>query len=125
MVIRRRTDRMRAATPTNRTGPAGRPRTAGIIKRWKEQLAAGKDLTETSEPSIDDENCGRFPPRSRDGNDVHGLSDLEVLISLVILGLVCVGGYFLLMKLVEISRQEDCLLGGGRSCVRLQLPPDR
>jgi hypothetical protein len=122
MVIRRRTDRMRAATPTNRTSPAG---TVGIIERWKEQLAAGKDLTETSEPSIDDENGGRFPPRSRDGNDVHGLSDLEVLISLVILGLVCVGGYFLLMKLVEISRQEDCLLGGGRSCARLQLPPDR
>src|SRR5580658_664866 len=124
MVIRRRTDRMRAATPTNRTGPAGRPRTVGIIERWKEQLAAGKDLTETSEPSIDDENGGQFPPRSRDGNDVQGLSDL-VLISLVILGLVCVGGYFLLMKLVEISRQEDCLLGGGRSCVRLQLPPNR
>jgi hypothetical protein len=124
MVIRRRTDRMRAATPTNRTSPAGRARTVGIIERWKEQLAAGKDLTETSEPSIDDENGGQFPPRSRDGNDVQGLSDL-VLISLVILGLVCVGGYFLLMKLVEISRQEDCLLGGGRSCVRLQLPPNR
>jgi hypothetical protein len=48
-----------------------------------------------------------------------------VLINLAVLDLVCVGGYFLLMKLVEISRQEDCFLGGGRNCVRLQVPSNR
>jgi hypothetical protein len=29
----------------------------------------------------------------------------------------CVGGYFLLMKLIDMSRQEDCMLSGGRNCV--------
>jgi hypothetical protein len=121
MGIRRHTTDMRAATPTNRTSPAGRAKTVGVIERWKEQLVAGQDLT-AGEHSTNDKSGARSAPRSR---DVHGLSDLGVLISLVILGLVCVGGYFLLMKLVEISRQEDCLLGGGRSCVRLQLPSNR
>jgi hypothetical protein len=121
MSARRHTDDERAATPTNRTSSAVRAKTVGVIERWKEQLVAGQDLT-AGEPATNDENGGRSAPRSR---DVHGLSDLGVLISLVILGLVCVGGYFLLMKLVEISRQEDCLLGGGRSCTRLQLPSNR
>jgi hypothetical protein len=123
--IRRHTDDMRAATSTNRTSPAARAKTVGVIERWKDQLAAGEDLTGTSEPSTNDESGSPSPPRGRDRSDDHGLSDLGVLISLVILGLVCVGGYFLLMKLVEISRQEDCLLGGGRSCARLQLPSNR
>jgi hypothetical protein len=116
---------IRRPTPINRAGPAGRAKTVGIIERWKEQLAAGEDLTGSGEPSSNDESGGRSPPRSRDRSVVHGLSDLEVMIGLVILALVCVGGYFLLMKLVEISRQEDCLLGGGRSCARLQLPSNR
>jgi hypothetical protein len=121
MGIRRRTDDIRAATPTDGTNPAARAKTVGVVERWKEQLAAGENLEGTREPSTNDESGSRTPPRSRD----RGLSDLGVLISLVILGLVCVGGYFLLMKLVEISQQEDCLLAGGRNCVRLQLPSNR
>jgi hypothetical protein len=125
MGIPRRNPDMRVTPATHRTDPTARAKTVGIIERWKEQLAAGEDLTGTREPATKDESGGRAPPRNRDRGDAHGLSDLGVLISLVILGLVCVGGYFLLMKLVEISRQEDCLLGGGRSCVRLQLPSNR
>jgi len=125
MGIRRHTNDMGAATPTNRTNPAARAKTVGVVERFKQQLAAGEDLTGTREPSTNDESIGQSSPRSRDGSDFHGLSDFGVLISLVILGLVCVGGYFLLMKLVEISRQEDCFLGGGRSCARLQLPANR
>jgi hypothetical protein len=115
----------KATTPINRTDPAARAKTVGVVERWKKQVAADEDLTGTSTPSADDESDGRSPPRSGDRSDVHGLSDLGVLVSLVILGLVCVGGYFLLLKLVEISRQEDCLLGGGRTCARLQLPSNR
>jgi hypothetical protein len=121
MSARRHTDNKRAATPTNRTSSAARAKTVGVIERWKAQLVAGHDLT-AGEPATNDESDGRSVPRDR---DVHGLSDLGVLISLAILGLACVGGYFLLMKMVEISRQEDCLLGGGRSCARLQLPSNR
>jgi hypothetical protein len=98
----RHTDDKRAATPTNRTS-AARAKTVGVIERWKEQLVAGHDLT-AGEPATNDQSDGRSAPRS---GDVHGLSDLGVLISLAILGLACVGGYFLLMKLAEISRQED------------------
>jgi hypothetical protein len=116
---------IRRPTPTKRAGPAGRAKTVGIIERWKQQLAVGEDwpgpvtFRATMKVMAD-------PRRTVEvARDVHGLSDLGVLIGLVILGLVCVGGYFLLMKLVEISRQEDCLLGGGRSCARLQLPSNR
>jgi hypothetical protein len=68
MGIRRHTDDKRAAASTKPISPTARAKLGGVIERWKEQLAAGEDLTETSEPSIDDENGGRFPPRSRDGN---------------------------------------------------------
>jgi hypothetical protein len=117
---RRHTDDM-----PDRTSAAAQAKTVGVIELWKQRLAAGEDLTGTSESSTSNESGGRSPQRSRNGGDVRGLTDLGVLISLVILGLVCVGGYFLLMKLVEISRQEDCVLGGGRSCVRLQLSSHR
>jgi hypothetical protein len=109
---------------THRSGGTGEGRRRH--RAVEEAACAGEDLTETREPSTNDESGGRSSPRSRNRSNAHGLSDLEVLISLVILGLVCVGGYFLLMKLVEISRQEDCLLGGGSQVrqARLSLPPN-
>jgi hypothetical protein len=94
MGIRRHTDDRRVAPSTNRTSPAGRAKTVGVVERWKEQLAAGEDLTGTREPSINDETGRRSPPLSR-GRDVRGLSDFGVLIGLVILSLVSV------LKLVE------------------------
>jgi hypothetical protein len=47
------------------------------------------------------------------------------LVILVTIGLVCVGGYFLLMKLIDVSRQEDCLLGGCRNCAPIEVPSSR
>jgi hypothetical protein len=44
-------------------------------------------------------------------------SGVALLVFFAILGLACVGGYFLVMKLIDISRQEDCMLGGRRNCV--------
>jgi hypothetical protein len=35
---------------------------------------------------------------------------------------VCVGGYFFVMKLVNISRQEDCLISGRRNCAPIEAP---
>jgi nitrate reductase NapE component len=44
-------------------------------------------------------------------------SGVAVLGFFAILGVAMVGGYFLLLKLIDISRQEDCMMGGGRrSC---------
>jgi hypothetical protein len=82
MSARRHTDDKRAATPTNRTSSAARAKTVGVIERWKAQLVAGHDLT-AGEPATNDESDG---PSARRSRDVHGLSDLGVLISLAILG---------------------------------------
>jgi hypothetical protein len=61
--------------------------------------------------------------RARD-KPVFGLD--SVILPSCPFGLVAASAaIFLLMKLVEISRQEDCFLGGGRNCARLQVPSNR
>jgi hypothetical protein len=47
------------------------------------------------------------------------------LVILATIALVCVGGYFLLMKLIDVSRQEDCSLAGRRNCAAVEVPSDR
>ena len=64
-------------------------------------------------------------PKPRNGAGEQPLSPLAILVILVTIGLVCVGGYFLLMKLIDVSRQEDCLLGGRRNCVPIEVPSSR
>jgi hypothetical protein len=55
--------------------------------------------------------------RSQSGErDDQAPSGRALLAFFVVLAIALVGGYFLLMKLIEISRQEDCMLAGGRSC---------
>jgi hypothetical protein len=128
MRIRRRTDDIRAPAPIYGADQAARAKAISVVERWKEQLAAGRDLERTVEPSANDPTSNRCPsgePHDRDRGADQGLSDVGVLMNLAVLVLICLGGYFLLMKLVEISRQEDCFLGGGRNCARLQLPSNR
>jgi hypothetical protein len=55
----------------------------------------------------------------------HALSPVAILVVLMIIALVCVGGYFLLMKLIDVSRQEDCLLAGRRNCAPIEVPSGR
>jgi hypothetical protein len=47
------------------------------------------------------------------------------LVILVTIALACVGGYFLLMKLIDVSRQDDCLLAGRRTCATIEVPSSR
>jgi hypothetical protein len=60
--------------------------------------------------------------RSRSGrpqNDGRGdpaPSGVAVLAFFLVIAVACVGGYFLLMKLIDMSRQEDCMLSGRRNC---------
>jgi hypothetical protein len=125
---RRRIDDTRAATAAHGAGRGAPAKAVGVVERWKEQLAAGRDLDGAGEPSTDDRTGNPARSAQRHGKDhrgYQGLSDLGVLINLAVLALVCVGGYFLLTKLVEISRQEDCLMGGGRNCAPLQVPTGR
>jgi hypothetical protein len=128
MGIRRRTDDMRASTPIHGPDPVARAKAFSVVEQWKKQLAAGQDLERTEEPWTNEPSSNRSAsgkPHDKGRGGDQGLSDVGVLINLAVLALVCVGGYFLLMKLVEISRQEDCFLGGGRNCVRLQVPSNR
>ena len=75
---------------------------------------------------------GRPPDRGRSGGGSDGgwsddrgggdgddgpPSGLAILAFLAAVALAIIGGYFLVMKLIEISHREDCMLGGGRSCV--------
>lgn len=39
-----------------------------------------------------------------------------IVAGLAALSLAAIAGYFFLMKLVDISRSEDCLMAGGRNC---------
>ena len=64
-------------------------------------------------------------PPEPDGRD-QTPSDLFILGSLALIALACVGGYFLLMKLVDISRQEDCVLAHRRNCADpIEVPTNR
>ena len=59
-------------------------------------------------------------PDNKDGGQT--LSSRDILVILTIIALVCVGGYFLLMKLIDVSRQEDCVLAGRRNCAAIEAP---
>jgi hypothetical protein len=68
--------------------------------------------------------------RSRSAKPCNGgggqtLSPRDILVMLTIIALACVGGYFLLMKLIDVSRQEDCLLAGRRNCAPIEVPSSR
>ena len=74
---------------------------------------------------------GRPPDRGRGGGgggggvDFNGRGDgddgppsgVAILAFLAAVALAIIGGYFLVMKLIEISHREDCMLAGGRLCV--------
>jgi hypothetical protein len=60
---------------------------------------------------------------TKDGEQT--LSPRAIFVALAAIALVCVGGYFLLMKLIDVSRQEDCLLAGRRNCAPIEVPSGR
>jgi hypothetical protein len=63
--------------------------------------------------------------KPRNGDSEQTLSARDILVILTVLALVCVGGYFLLNKLIDVSRQEDCLLAGRRNCAPIEVPSSR
>jgi hypothetical protein len=75
---------------------------------------------------MNDENGSRSrsakPP---DGGEEQTLSPRAILVILLTIALACVGGYFLLMKLIDVSRQEDCMLAGRRNCAPVEVPSRR
>jgi hypothetical protein len=67
--------------------------------------------------------------RGKAGNSGSGdpaPSAAAILAFFAVLAVACVGGYFFLMKLIDISRQEDCMLAGRRNCAApITMPSDR
>jgi len=70
---------------------------------------------------IDPSSVGKVDGRGTD----RGPPGYAVLIVLVLVALACGAGYVLLMKLINISSDEDCLLAHRRDCGAIQLPSDR
>jgi hypothetical protein len=60
-----------------------------------------------------------------DTDEYRSLSSGAIAVIFALIALACVGGYFFLMKLIDISRQEDCLLAGRRNCAQITVPSPR
>jgi hypothetical protein len=56
------------------------------------------------------------PRDDGDGDGERTLSGREILIVMTIIALAVVGGYFFLMKLIDVSQQDDCFLAQRRNC---------
>ena len=62
---------------------------------------------------MNDEKDNRSHARERDN---QAPSAHAILLFFVVFAIAMAGGYFLLMRPIDISRQEDCMLAGGRNC---------
>jgi hypothetical protein len=74
---------------------------------------------------MNDDITNRSQAGEPDKDGEETLSPLAILVILATIALVCVGGYFLLMKLIDVSRQEDCFLAGRRDCASITVPSVR
>jgi len=74
---------------------------------------------------MNDETANRSQAGKPNHDGEQALSPLAILVILVTIALVCVGGYFLLMKLIDVSQQEDCFLAGRRNCAPVEVPSNR
>jgi hypothetical protein len=64
--------------------------------------------------------------RSEGGNIEMAPSGVAILAFFTVIAVICVGGYFLLMKLIDISRLEDCMMQGRMNCLPpIELPAGR
>jgi hypothetical protein len=56
------------------------------------------------------------PQGEADDGDGQTLSGREILVIMTIIALAVVGGYFFVMKLIDVSQQDDCVLAHRRNC---------
>jgi hypothetical protein len=55
--------------------------------------------------------------RPRDeGDGEQTLSGREILFVMTIIALAVVGGYFFILKMIDVSQQDDCVLAQRRNC---------
>jgi len=68
--------------------------------------------SELGNPQIGNRREDRGPPTS------------AVLVVLILIAAACFAGYFLLNKLIDISRDDDCLLAHRSDCGAIPVPRD-
>jgi hypothetical protein len=74
------------------------------------------------------DESGRPSPSGAPSNrsyDARPIPDTVLAIFLVVLAAALVLGYLFLNKMVEISHQEDCMLGHRGNCAPIEQPADR
>jgi hypothetical protein len=64
----------------------------------------------------DEDSNGPPSGKPPSGDGEQALSGREILIVLALVALALAGGYFFLMKMIAVSRQEDCVLAQRRNC---------
>jgi hypothetical protein len=62
------------------------------------------------------DNQSRSDERRDEGDDEQTLSGREILFIIAIVAFAVVGGYFFIMKLIDVSQQDDCVLAHRRNC---------
>jgi len=65
------------------------------------------------------------PPDHGNDPNLRPVSDAMLAIFLAALAVALVLGYLFLNKLVDISRQEDCMLSRSPNCAAAESPADR
>jgi hypothetical protein len=74
---------------------------------------------------MDARNFGPTPPPDEPHGHDSGPSGFAIALVLGAFAIALVGGYFLVMKLVDMSRTEDCLMSGRRNCAPIDMPMRR
>lgn len=64
----------------------------------------------------DDTGNGIEPRKPAGGDGGHTLSGRELAFVLMLVALAVVGGYFFLLKMIDVSQQEDCVLAQRKNC---------
>ena len=65
------------------------------------------------------------PSKPAGGEGLRPVSDAALAIFLAALTIALVLGYLFLNKLVDISRQEDCMLSRSKNCAATEIHSDR
>ena len=66
------------------------------------------------------------PSRSDAAENRHSApSGTAIAVLFGALAVALVGGYFFVMKLIDMGRTEDCLMSGRRGCAQIDMPVRR
>jgi hypothetical protein len=73
---------------------------------------------------MDLRNEHRGRPKAAESRD-SAPSGTAIAVLLGALAVALVGGYFFVMKLIDMGRTEDCLMSGRRDCAQIDMPVRR